>query len=311
MQNFFLKWIKPLLRPVIRRIRELPDLPFVLRFVGRSSGKEYGVGYWQKWRLARRIINNSYRVRSGSHWKQHLKLVDTILGIPKDWIGDVVECGCYQGASSASLSIVCALVGRRLFICDSFAGLPEPEEGESHEIYSHDQDFYYIWEKGEFTSVGGQQGVRQVIQTLGEIEVCHFVAGYFQDSLPTIPTEDVVMVFEDADLASSVRDCLQYLWPKLHEGARFYSHEPWSIHVVSLFYDKSWWTSVLGDSPPGFHGSGQGVPFFPGSELSFLGYAEKINFDRVKKQGRKLVHHGSSGYQEGGRGGFVDGKWRT
>src|SRR6266567_2092263 len=38
--------------------------------------------------------------------------------------GDLVECGCYLGGSSAKLSLVAAALGRRLWVCDSFQGLP-------------------------------------------------------------------------------------------------------------------------------------------------------------------------------------------
>ncbi|MBF0623193.1 MAG: class I SAM-dependent methyltransferase [Magnetococcales bacterium] len=314
-----LQWLKALLRPLVRRIRELPDLPLVLAFVTSGQGRTHGVTPWRKWRLARRIIGNSYRVRSGSNWRQHLRLVDEILRIPSQVPGDVVECGCYNGASSASLSLACALTGRRLLVCDSFEGLPEPEEAERYEIHSHDQGFYYVWEKGEFQSAGGLDGVRQVVGALGELSVCTFVQGYFNATLATLPSERLVLVFEDADLASSVRDCLLTLWPRLQEGCRFFCHEPWSINVVGLFYDRSWWQQNLGHPPPGFQGSGQGVPLFSGLswpwrwwgwEPSVMGYAEKFDFQRVREQGGKIIHHGSSGFQEGQGGRFVDGRWQ-
>ncbi|OGX16849.1 MAG: hypothetical protein A3K83_04200 [Omnitrophica WOR_2 bacterium RBG_13_44_8b] len=77
------------------------------------------------------------------------------------------------------------------------------------------------------------------------------------------------MIFEDADLASSVEDCLRYLWPKLREGCKFFSHEPWSKEIVSLFFNKKWWKEELMTEPPGFWGSGR---IFPG-----IGFAMKFD----------------------------------
>jgi len=39
--------------------------------------------------------------------------------------GVLVECGCYQGGSSAKLCLVAAMTARKLYVCDSFQGLPE------------------------------------------------------------------------------------------------------------------------------------------------------------------------------------------
>ena len=41
--------------------------------------------------------------------------------------GVIVECGCYRGGSSAKLSIISKLLGRKLIIFDSFEGLPAVE----------------------------------------------------------------------------------------------------------------------------------------------------------------------------------------
>jgi hypothetical protein len=57
----------------------------------------------------------------------HVVLARELLKVPPSVEGDVIECGAYKGASSASLSLACELVGRKLWVCDSFAGLPVAE----------------------------------------------------------------------------------------------------------------------------------------------------------------------------------------
>jgi len=275
----------------------LNDSLLVLRFTANRAGKDYGIGRLTKLKLARRIIRNSRGVRSLTSWQAHLVLVEEILRVPKSVKGDVVECGCFNGATTISLSLACALTERRLFVCDSFEGLPPPKPGEENDINADSarELLYYHWEEGEFTSEGGLDGVKHNVETLGDVSVCRFVKGYFENTLKSIDTDSVVLVFEDADLASSVRDCLLYLWPKLQEGCKFFSHEPASVTVVSLFYDIGWWKDNLGTLAPGFFGSGPGIVV--AMARPFVGYAEKFSAEKVLLQGKKIVHGGSRGYK--------------
>lgn len=270
------------------------DFYVLLKFVANSAGREYGITHLQKTNLARRIIQNNKRIKSFSTWQQHLVLVEEILRVPKPLEGDVVECGCYGGASTANLSLACALTNRRLIVCDSFEGLPKPKDSEKYEINAGSIDDYYIWEEGEFSIEGGLATVKKNVSKFGNIEVCQFVKGYFEDTLKDIDSESIVLVFEDADIRSSVEHCLRYLWPKLQEGCKFYSHEPWSINVVSLFFDKKWWQDNLKTDPPGFDGSGRGI--IAGLSYSMVGYAKKFNAELIKERGKKKVHMGSKGF---------------
>jgi hypothetical protein len=223
---------------------------------------------------------------------QHLMLIEAVLSVPGSVEGVVVECGCYNGASAVSLSLACALTGRTLVICDSFAGLPRPEPDEAFEVVPEWEDYYH-WREGEFRSEQGLDGVRRNVERFGDASVCRFVEGYFRDTLPRIDVDRIALIFEDADLKSSVEDCLRYLWPKLQDGGRFYCHEPWSVHVVSLFYDRAWWERNLGVPPPGFQGSGRGI--VKAGHHTNVGYAVKTDATRVLASGRRRLHPGSRG----------------
>jgi O-methyltransferase len=254
------------------------DLLVILRFVINKYGREYGISRLKRLKLAIKIIQNSKKIKSLTNWKQHIYLAQGIFTVPKSLKGDVVECGCYEGASATNLSLACALTDRRLIICDSFEGLPNPKDNEKHDIHA---DHYYVWEKGEFAPEKGLDGVKENLEKFGNIEVCQFVKGYFKDTLKAIDTDSIVLIFEDVDMRSSVEDCLRYLWPKLQEGCRFFCHEPWSINVVSLFFDKTWWKEKLNTHPPGFYGSGRGI--FPYD----VGYAEKFDAEKIKENGKR------------------------
>jgi O-methyltransferase len=120
-------------------------------------------------------------------------------------------------------------------------------------------------------------GVKRNVARYGRVEACEFVKGVLCRDTGHLSTESIVLVFEDADLVSSVEDCLRHVWPMLQPGSRFYCHEPWSIDVVALFYDKTWWKREFGLQPPGFFGSGGGTRSSPE-----MGYALKLDPSRVR-----------------------------
>jgi hypothetical protein len=259
-------------------------------FVLNTVGNQHGLLKRQKFDLFRKIRKNVDSTPGGTDFEQHLLLAEELLKLPKELEGDVVECGSWRGTSAASMSLVCKLIGRQLYVCDSFEGLPEPRtEEERYDIHAHSKESYYVWEKGEYGA--DLDTVKQTIMKFGDISVCHFVKGYFEDSLKNIEVKSIVAVFEDADLASSVEDCLRYLWPKMSEGARFYSNEPWSEHVVALFYNKNWWKETFNSHIPGFYGSGGGI--LAGLEYSGIGYTEKFDAEKLKRIGKKRVTDGS------------------
>ncbi len=261
----------------------------VLRFVFGPAGRQYGIGPLRKLWLTAKVIRNNRRLRPMSTTREHLRLIEQILSVPKSLPGDVVECGCFNGASSANLSLACALTNRRLFVCDSFEGLPAPKPEEQYILCR--QDGYYRWSEGNYEADGGLEGVKARIRSYGKLDACRFVRGYFEDTLADLETDSVVLVFEDADLPSSVRQTLLHLWPKLEKGCRFYSHEPWSVQVVSLFYDTDFWQRHFGTSPPGFFGAVGASP----SDAIFhggIGYAEKWEPAEILNAGRPTVDRG-------------------
>jgi hypothetical protein len=261
------------------------NLLLVAGFVVGGSGSSYGIGPWKRLRLAYAIRRVRWRLECMSSWRQHLLLARAILNVPKDLEGDVVECGCYNGGSTASLSLACAATGRRLFVCDSFVGLSEPRDDERDELPSGTA-WYTTYEEGDLASQGGVEGVRANVERLGDVSCCTFVQGFFEDTLDDLDTDSIVLVFEDVDLRSSTEDCVRALWPKLREGCKFFCHEPNSPRVVSLFYDDDWWRENLDAPAPGFVGSGVGIREVLLS--SRLGFAAKQDPERVKLERTRL-----------------------
>ncbi|MEX2672754.1 MAG: TylF/MycF/NovP-related O-methyltransferase [Phycisphaeraceae bacterium] len=240
------------------------------RFLSRSVGDEYGITRAQKLRLLRQIHRNASHITSGTNVDEHLMLVERILSLPRELKGDVVECGCFKGSSTTSLSLACKLTGRRLIVCDSFQGLPEVADDDRIHVSLHHRR-YETYQKGEYSGTLGE--VKENLRQYGALDVCDFVEGYFEDSLPQVAGQ-FAFIFLDVDLHESLKTCLRYLWPQLEDGGYLYTHEAQQLAFASLFFDRQWWHEQLDCAEPGLVGAGIGLPTGIACG-SALGYAMK------------------------------------
>jgi O-methyltransferase len=169
--------------------------------------------------------------------------------------GDIVQCGAFKGGSTAKLSVLAKLTGRRLYVCDSFEGLPETHEG-TQRFVAHDRSTDYVFSPGEYA--GTLDEVRTNVMRAGELDVCTFVPGWFSNTLPTLEVEPA-LVFTDVDYVSSARDCLRSLWPRLRPGGVWFTHEAMFLTYVEGMMDPEWWLEQLHEAPPVLIGGGAGV----------------------------------------------------
>ena len=252
----------------------------VAYFFDPEIGKDYHVGYLKKISLARSFRRNTRKIQTASSWLEHLEMATEILKIEPSMKGHIIECGCFRGGSTANLSLVCSLVNRRLIVCDSFQGLPEPEKSDHYHYLLHSSR-HIEYERGQYE--GSLEEVKKNITKYGSIDVCEFVPGYFEDTLSNL-TEDFVFVFLDVDLISSLKTCLINIWPHLQDGCKLFSHEAQNLAFISLFFDKEWWQNNLKLPPPGFIGAGIGLPLVIRSGCS-LGYT--LEGEDFQNEGRE------------------------
>lgn len=228
---------------------------FLGPFFARRTGRDYGVGFWRKLALAAKMVRNNMAIPSASSFLEHLLMAASILNVPKSVAGVVVECGTYQGASAANLSLVCALAGRRLAIFDSFQGLPEPASSDRvHTLLAVGEKHSY--EQGAWCGTVGE--VQGNVLRYGCLDACDFHVGFFHETLPSF-RQACVLAWVDVDLRSSLETCVRHLWPLLADGGTLYSHEAMHAEVASLFYSESWWRKNLRTEPPGLVGAGTGL----------------------------------------------------
>jgi hypothetical protein len=105
-----------------------------------------------------------------------------------------------------------------------------------------------VYEKGRFAAPLDE--VKANISRCGELDVCDFAAGFFEDTMPTLEGR-CVMAFLDVDLIDSLPTCVKAIWPRLQDSCRMYVHEARSLGFVSLFFDSPWCPPRPGRARPG------------------------------------------------------------
>ena len=198
----------------------------------------------------KKIYKNILCLHFPFHFVQVAKFV-----LELDVPGRIVECGSFKGGSSAQLSVLAKQTGRKLYVCDSFQGLPAPAAGEA-EVKIFNDSRTHTYKEGDYAAT--LQEIKTNIDRYGSLEVCEFVPGFFNRSLLGLKIEPAVIMI-DVDLISSARDCLKALWPRLKRGGYVFTHEAESETYMKGLMDPKWWQENLGQCPPIVFGAGSSL----------------------------------------------------
>jgi O-methyltransferase len=127
----------------------------------------------------------------------------------RDIPGDVVEFGCYVGTTSVFLAGRLKMTGRKLYLYDSFEGLP-PKTGEDESPAG------LQFKTGELLATK-----KQLVKNLRQANVPMPVIkkGWFSDLTEADVPNKIAFAFLDGDYYYSVRDPLKLIWPFLAPGA--------------------------------------------------------------------------------------------
>jgi O-methyltransferase len=233
----------------ISALHRLIDFPFAVAYLlgDRGIHPAYRMRWWRRIRLALRMYRNTRRIQSLTSYKAHLAMAVKLLEIPPEVEGVVVECGCYFGGSTANLSLVCEIVGRELFVYDSFEGLPAPDPRDKY-----GNPFM------EGILDADLERVKANVRQYGAIDNCTFFKGFFADTLPH-HEQPVVLCFLDVDLQGSLNDCVINLWSHLTEKGYVFIDEYVFTDYCALFYSERYWRDNFDATPPGLLGAGTGV----------------------------------------------------
>ena len=132
-------------------------------------------------------------------------------GVP----GDFIECGAWRGGASIFMRGLLKHNGvttRRVFVADSFEGLPLPDARYPADA----NDTHY--QHGDVLAVSLEE-VRENFGRYGLLDdQVVFLKGWFKDTLPSAPITKLAILRIDGDMYESTTDALTNLYPKLSRG---------------------------------------------------------------------------------------------
>jgi O-methyltransferase/8-demethyl-8-(2,3-dimethoxy-alpha-L-rhamnosyl)tetracenomycin-C 4'-O-methyltransferase len=130
--------------------------------------------------------------------------------------GDFIEAGVWRGGACVLMRGVLAAHGvrdRRVFVADSFAGLPPPDPRHAKDLATV-HSFH-----GRPELAVGLEEVRNNFRSYELLDdQVVFVPGWFKDTLTCIPTMRLAILRIDGDLYASTMDTLEALYDKLSIG---------------------------------------------------------------------------------------------
>ena len=180
-------------------------------------------------------------VKSAHNASHILQFLVVLLRLKENVPGVIVEAGAFKGASTCKISLFAKHKGREVHVFDSFQGLPANQEEHHKSLEGHSIKDWF--REGNFA--GSLDEVRSNIEKFGDISVCHFHQGWFEETMPSFK-EPIALAYLDVDLASSTRTCLKYLYPLLSPGGSIISQDGDFPLVVEVFGDEKFWKEEVG-----------------------------------------------------------------
>jgi hypothetical protein len=133
--------------------------------------------------------------------------------------GDIAETGVWRGGAMMYVQAVMLTLGeterRRLWLCDSFRGIPPV----NIDMYPADNVHARHLEEVDTTFEGGASVVNDTFKRFGLWRPnLRWVVGWFNESLPVAPIRRLALLRMDGDLFESTLDALVNLYPKVVDG---------------------------------------------------------------------------------------------
>ncbi len=142
--------------------------------------------------------------------------VETVItdGIP----GDLIETGVWRGGASIFMRAVLAayeVTDRIVWAADSFEGFPT----QGSRRHSQDRGTDFTGGLGAEVLAVDLATVKQNFARYGLLDdQVRFLAGWFSETLPIAPIEQLAVIRLDGDMYESTWDALDVLYPKLSPG---------------------------------------------------------------------------------------------
>ena len=140
--------------------------------------------------------------------------------------GDIVECGVWRGGSMMLAALTLAAEGefeRRLWLYDTFAGMPEPSAADVQAMSGRPAREILAeaprTEDDPFWAIASRATVERNMRATGyPPDRLVFVEGPVEETLPSEMPDRIALLRLDTDWYESTRRELVHLWPRLVSG---------------------------------------------------------------------------------------------
>lgn len=134
-------------------------------------------------------------------------------GIP----GDFIETGVWKGGLTMLMKGILKAYGdtqRKVWVADSFEGLPQPDPTKD----LNDAITHALLQEIDSLSISKQEVQENFARFDLLDERVEFLEGWFKDTLPEAPFEQVALCRLDGDWYDSTMDAITNLYPRLSDG---------------------------------------------------------------------------------------------
>ena len=195
---------------------------------------ETGMPLGSRLRLLRRFARIDWNVLHCHFPSETVRIAAALADRPARSGECMAEAGCWNGGSSAKFSLLCAELGYRLHIYDSFEGV----ERLSGEEEAREWDF-----AGQYASP--ESRLRENLSRFGAPEVCTIHPGWFSDTLAREPVPGTLRVgYIDCDLGKGTVEALRGMIPVLANDGCVFSQDYHIAPVRRVLHDPETWRSL-------------------------------------------------------------------
>jgi len=149
-------------------------------------------------------------------------MIYSVVKTQTDLEGDIAEVGVFQGGSA---KLICeAKKDKKLYLFDTFTGLPQVSENDTHFGHKH-------WYDNEFSNTS-EESIKKMLNKYDNVDI---IKGIFPESGKKIIKNKFCFVHLDVDLYKSTIDSLRFFFPKMVEGGIILIHDYHSDGIQKAF----------------------------------------------------------------------------
>lgn len=137
--------------------------------------------------------------------------------------GDFVECGVWRGGSMMMVAHTLLALGctdKRLFLFDTFEGLPKPDKSLDVDVWGHNAaegwEMHRKTDQSSDWAFASLEEVRANMESTGyPMDKVFFIKGMVEDNLPAKAPDAIAMLRLDTDWYQSTKHEMEVLYPRL------------------------------------------------------------------------------------------------